>query len=105
MLLVSRIYICENHHVSQAHDEKVLKLLPRSLQVPFVLLHKTGYTQSFVEQLLFLTNNGMNFYNIESTISQARWDHHSQIENKFWMDVNDYKLHHPRKSIENCDFP
>ena len=75
VLLVSRIYICKNHmHVLLAHDEKVLSLLSRSVKIPFVLLHRTGYTQSFVEQLLILTNNGMNFYNIECIISQARWD-------------------------------
>ena len=104
VLLVSRIYTYKNHTLL-AHDEKILSLLSRLVQVPFVLLHKTGYTQSFVEQLLFLTNNGINFYNIECIISQARWDHHSQIAKKFWMDVKDYKFHHPEESIENCDFP
>ena len=47
-LLVSRIYHCSNK-ILLAHDERVLELLPKNWIVPFILLHKTGYTRQFVE--------------------------------------------------------
>ena len=87
-----------------AHDERVLKLVPNNCQIPFVLLHKTGYTKQFVEEILALCRNGMNFYKIESMIIEARWDFHNNLEQRFWQDILSYKIHHKRNS-DIVNFP
>lgn len=102
-LLVSRIYQCSNK-VLLAHDERVLELLPKNWIVPFILLHKTGYTRQFVEEILALCRNGINFYKIESMVIEARWDFHSNAEQKFWQDVLKYKVSH-KETSETITFP
>ena len=98
-LLVSRMYRCANNQVLYGHDEKVLKLFPTTFEIPFVLLHKTGYTKVFADEILALCRTGMNFYSIESLIIEARWDYHSGLEQKFWQDTLSYKLNHPETCL------
>ena len=98
-LLVSRIYQCSNNQIILAHDERIVKLLPSSLQAPFILLHKTGYTREFVDEILALCKSGINFYKIESMVIEARWDFHSKLEQKFWQDMLSYQASHEGNSI------
>ena len=93
-LLVSQVYVCPNNKALFAHDERLLKMLPSKFQIPYVSLHKTGYTKQFVEEILALYRSGMNFYKIESMIIEARWDFYSNLEQKFWQDILNYKMYH-----------
>lgn len=46
--LVSAVYICDKRHKILAHDESILKLLPKTL-IPFILSHQTGFTIELYE--------------------------------------------------------
>lgn len=95
VLLISKIYHCHDNRILLSHDERIIELLPKSIQIPFILLHKTGYTTEFVDSILSLCKNGFNFYKIESMVIEARWNHHCVSEHKFWQDMCDYKTGHP----------
>ena len=103
-LLVSQVYVCTDNKALFVHDERLLKILPSSFEIPFILLHKTGYTKQFVEEILVLCRSGMNFYKIESMIIEARWDFYSKLEQKFWQDTLSYKASHP-ETLNTASFP
>ena len=54
VLLISKLYHCHDNRVILSHDERIIELLPKSLQIPFILLHKTGCTMEFVDSVLSL---------------------------------------------------
>lgn len=74
VLLVSAVYICENHHKTLAHDERVLQCFPSQTLIPFVLLHRSGFTRELVDICTALVRSGVNFYNMETLILQRRWE-------------------------------
>ena len=78
VLLVSAVYICKKGHKLIAHDERILKSFPSPIMIPFKLLHKTGFTRDFAENLFLFCRRGLNFYEIESIILERRWEHFSQ---------------------------
>lgn len=73
-LLVSATYICENKHRLLAHDECILKCFTAQRMIPFVLLFRTGFTLEFIDTCMSLVTHGLNFYNIESFITERRWE-------------------------------
>ena len=73
-LLVSATYICENRHRVLAHDECILKCFTAQRMIPFVLLFRTGFTLEFIDTCMALVTRGLNFYNIESFITEKRWE-------------------------------
>lgn len=42
--LVTAVYSCDNNHRILAHDETLLQCFPSQTLIPFVLLHRTGFT-------------------------------------------------------------
>ena len=78
VLLVSAVYSCQKGHELLAHDECVLKLFPSQIMIPFILLHKTGFTKDFVENIFAFCRRGVNFCEMESIVLERRLDHHSQ---------------------------
>ena len=49
-LLLSQIYKCEKcKQTLLAHDARILTMFPESLSVPFILLHKCGFTRSLID--------------------------------------------------------
>lgn len=72
--LVSAVYTCDEGHKILAHDQRVLNMLPCKDIVPFVLLHRTGFTTNFISFCSSLCHTGMNFHSLEGAISHRRWD-------------------------------
>lgn len=85
VILVSAVYICENRHTILAHDEVILSCYPTKAAIPFVLLHRTGFTPDLVEMCTSLVRSGMNFYNIESLIVERRWETYSRQRSHFYL--------------------
>ena len=102
--MVSRVYVCADNKALFAHDERLLKILPSNCHIPFILLHKTGYTKQFVEEILALCRSGITFYKIESMIIEARCNYYSCIEQKFWQDTLNYKVSHGG-TLNTASFP
>jgi len=71
--LVSAVYTCDERHKILAHDEKILKLLPKTL-IPFILCHKTGFTKELYDMCTLFCRRGINFYSMESLILEKRWE-------------------------------
>lgn len=83
VLLVSASYTCTNGHKLLAHDEKVLQCFPVRSVVPFILLHKTGFTRDFVDTCITMCQRGMNFYTIESLVIERRWESFARKQQMF----------------------
>ena len=105
VLLVSRVYQCIDKQILLAHDERLLQILKKSINVPFVLLHKTGYTKEFINKVVALCNNGLNFFKIESMSIEEHWNYHSILEQKFWQELQEYKSRHPVEALQTKCFP
>lgn len=73
VLLVSAVYVCGSGHKLVAHHNWILDMLPSKTGVPFLLLHRTGFTRRFVNIVDSFCQTGMNFYSLEAAISHARW--------------------------------
>ena len=73
VLLVSSVYICNRDHKFISHDARVLALFPPKIDIPFLLVHRTGFTAEFIEMCNSFVRSGMNFYNMESMILERRW--------------------------------
>lgn len=80
VLLVSAVYACEEGHKILAHDERILRMLPCKSMIPFILLHKIGFTTNFVNFCGSLCQSGMNFRSLESVIIHIRWQYHLSRE-------------------------
>lgn len=71
VLLVSAVYVCDNRHRLLAHDKIVLDKFPTSSMIPFLLLHRTGFTRDLVDMCISVCRRGINFYNLESDNGKA----------------------------------
>lgn len=84
VLLISRVYKCQNSHTFPAHSPSILTLLPPDASIPFRLSHRSGYTsnlESFVQQ------------HIDSTLSTRRTCH-ILADNRQRFYQQRYKLYH-----------
>ncbi len=73
VLLVSCVYKCNQGHECFSSDARILALIPCQVELPFLLLHRTGFTTEFLEMCNSFIGTGMNFYNMESLIIERRW--------------------------------
>ena len=96
VLLVSAVYICENHHRLLAHDEAVLECFSIRCAIPFVLVHRTGFARDFVTMCTSLVRGGMNFYAIESLILERRWE-------TFLREHSRFQLHQRITQSASCE--
>ena len=73
VLLLSRMYRCSMCKTSfLAHDARILcQGHPQS--VPFVLLHKSGFTRALVDMIHGLVRQGMSFYAMETLLAENYW--------------------------------
>ena len=51
----------------------MLVLFPPKIDIPFVLVYRTGFTAELIEMCNSLVRSGMNFYNMEAIILERRW--------------------------------
>lgn len=65
--LVSKIYICDQHHEVLSSHPRIIGKLPN---VPFTLTHKKGATMELRHLIVTLTNSGLSFANICKTIRE-----------------------------------
>lgn len=71
VLLVSCQYKCCNGHCILTTDPRILELVSVE-HIPFILLHKTGFTKSFARKVIGLLEEGMSISSIERFIKQQR---------------------------------
>ena len=76
VLLVSAVYVCPSRHRLLANDVTVLEKFPSI--VPFVLCHRTGFTENLISLCYRLLVHGVNFYQIESLVLEKRWVSYSK---------------------------
>ena len=74
VLLVSAVYACDNNHRVLAHDKTTLQCFPVQHLIPFVLLHRTGFTRDLVDTCMAFIRQGVNFYKMETLITERRWE-------------------------------
>ena len=72
VLLVGAIYKCtENNHKVISTDPRLLNKLG-SFDLPFVLLHRSGLTQEFVNSVVSLAREGLSIAAIGRHMQQLR---------------------------------
>lgn len=90
-VLLSKIYHCKsklNHKTYIAHDPEILSKIPssESHKIPFVLLHKSGFTKELCETVSSLAAAGMTLVDIEQVICQQHMTNFVQCKAKFEED-------------------
>ena len=70
VLLVGAIYKCSNNHTVYSTDPRYLKKIDRIL--PFVLLHRTGFTRTFIHSAISLAQEGLSMLAIARHICAVR---------------------------------
>ena len=91
VLLVSSVYICPQGHRTLGHDSTILKQLPSYTEIPFVLLHKSGFTANFVAACSSMCNNGFAILKIESILAERRWGYYTRRKEMYSAAVKSYK--------------
>lgn len=71
IVLIASEYICSNRHIHLTTDARLLGLISSNC-IPFVLLHRTGFMKSFMNQVIGLVNEGLCIQAIERFISNQR---------------------------------
>ena len=66
--------LVKNNHRVIGHDPTILDCLPDQREIPFILLHRTEFTQDFFQTCTGLIRGGMNFHSIETYILEQRWE-------------------------------
>ena len=84
VLLVGAIYQCNGdpQHTVYSTDSQIIKQLD-PIWVPFHLLHRSGFTRSFVNSVINLVSEGLPLQAIERHIRSQREEHVKEIEKKF----------------------
>ena len=75
VILVSRIYRCNNGHRVLAHNPGIIKSFTTGhirCLLPFHLWHRTGFTVPLLEYVTDMCDSGMSLRHIESTLSSNR---------------------------------
>ena len=72
ILLVSCLYACENDHRFLSHDQRIIDRC-KTENVPFVLLHKLGFTKKFLHFVVLHVTAGLSSSAIAETMS-SMWN-------------------------------
>ncbi len=71
VLIVPAVYTCIHEHTVVATDPRILKELVFE-QLPFILLHRTGFTKAFITSIIQLMRGGMTIVQVENYITSCR---------------------------------
>ncbi len=72
VLLIGAIYKCSsNHHTIFSTDPRLLQRI-NSIEVPFILLHRTGFIREFIQCIVSLAEEGMSLQAIVRHIKTLR---------------------------------
>lgn len=105
-LLVSRMYTCKKGHKVIAHDPRIIENIPSSFQVPFFLLHRTGFTRELANWVHSCVFAGMTFHEIENVLIQRHRDAYEDRKCKFEAELKTYLEKNPdTDSAEIVKFP
>lgn len=102
VILVSRIYCCENNHRVLGHHPGIIrKFVEHDLKcvVPFHLWHVTGCTIPLVQYISDMADSGVSLRRIEAILSDNRLKQFYTIKQKF------HNLHRVSSSSEPPTFP
>ena len=102
--LVSAVYVCELGHRILAHDQRILDMLPCKDMVPFVLVHKSGFTSNFVCLCASLCQNGMNFHSLEGVIHHRHWEFF-ESRRSIYQTLHSTSTHEKHHSYPTLCFP
>ena len=85
VLLVSRIYCCENNHRVLGHHPGIIKQFNGRLRcvVPFHLWHQTGFTVPLLEYVANQCNSGVSLRCIERALTHNRLQLFVKLKEKF----------------------
>ena len=72
IILVSCTYHCSAGHEVLSTDPAILEAIQEREVIPFILLHKTGFTRELVCLALGMFREGMNFKTIERVLKRSR---------------------------------
>ena len=75
VLLVSAVYMCDNGHEVPSTDPNIFQMIYPETHLPFVLLHRTGFTRGFLHIVIQLFVQGLPLSAIESFVSECRLNH------------------------------
>lgn len=105
IFLVSAIYQCSEgpQHTLYSTDSQILEQL-NSIWIPFNLLHRTGFTRSFVNSVINLVVEGLPLQAIECHIPSQREQHAKEVEMKFNSTFNDITMTGMLSKILNLIF-
>ena len=105
-LLVSRMYTCKKGHKIISHDPRVIEHIPSSYQVPFFLLHRTGFTRELANWVHSCVFAGMTFHEIEDVLIQRHRDVYEDRKCKYSAEVKTYLEKNPdTDASELQEFP
>lgn len=94
-LLVSRMYTCKKGHKIISHDPRVIENIPSSFQVPFFLLHRTGFTRELANWVHSCVFAGMTFHEIENVLIQRHREAFEDRKCKFNAEMKAYLEKNP----------
>ena len=73
VLLVSVVWSCENNHEVLSTDPRILKIVSDKYGfMPFILLHKIGFTRAFIYTMIEIIQEGGTFSGVERMVKQKR---------------------------------
>lgn len=78
VLLVSAVYSCENGHIILGSDARIIKIIPSQF-VPFILLHKIGFTKQFMSTVIHLIGEGQPIHSVIHCVTAQRNENLIQI--------------------------
>ena len=78
VLLVGAVYKCSENHTVYSTDPRFMKRL-NSLHLPFVLLHRTGFTRTLIHCIISLAQEGLPLAAIARHIQTIRREHVAEI--------------------------
>ena len=105
VLLVSAVYVCEEKHKILGHDERILRMLRGKVSYPFILLHQTGFTATFVEMCQSLCQAGMNFHSLEGVFGNMRWKKYEEKVQMYRQFVDVHKRLHSAGDERQLEIP
>ena len=83
---------------SSCSDEIILKSFPSAVMIPFLLLHRTGFTRELVGICTTLCRRGINFYNMESIILERRWESYARQQEM--LEIHTYLCSQPLQDFQ-----
>ena len=73
ILLVAALWSCDNGHQISSIDSRVLQVVKiKTGFQPFILLHKTGFTSTFISTVIELIREGNPFSSVERIVKRKR---------------------------------